>query len=98
MRQLFVAATPASTRPKVEHDLPPVRRAAMLEQIDALPGPKDHRAEATGMASCVCVSAVRLRGHVVQTFGFVDIALAVFGRDFLEKIFRSVRTSGSAFS
>lgn len=27
---------------KVEHDLPPVRRAAMLEQIDALPGPKDH--------------------------------------------------------
>ena len=29
-----------------------------------------------------------MRGHVVQTFGFVDIALAVFGRDFLEKIFK----------
>ena len=26
----------------VEHDLPMVWRAAMLEQIDALPGPKDH--------------------------------------------------------
>jgi hypothetical protein len=26
----------------VEHDLPPVRRAAMLEQIDALPSPEDH--------------------------------------------------------
>ena len=29
-----------------------------------------------------------MRGHVVQTFGFVDIALVVFGRDFLEKIFQ----------
>src|SRR6202035_5458020 len=29
-----------------------------------------------------------MRGHVVQTFGFVDVALAVFGRDFLEKIFK----------
>src|SRR5580704_9299244 len=29
-----------------------------------------------------------MRGHVVQTLGFVDIALAVLGCDFLEKIFK----------
>ena len=32
--------------------------------------------------------APNMRGHVVQTFGFVDIALAFFGRHFLEKIFQ----------
>jgi hypothetical protein len=41
------------------------------------------------MARCVWHSAVLIRaGHVVRTFGFVDIALAVFGRDFLEKLFK----------
>ena len=45
---------------KMQNDLAPVRRAAMLEQIDALPGAEHHLPDATGIESWVCVSAARI--------------------------------------
>src|ERR1700730_10567735 len=61
----------------------------MLEQIDALPSPKGHppRGDRNGKLR-LREGGSDMRGHVVQTFGFVDIALAVFGHNFLEKIFK----------
>ena len=51
------------------------------------------------MASCVCDSAALIcAGMSSKPSAFVDIALVVFGRDFLEKIFQIRLDVGTAFS
>lgn len=73
---------------EVQHDLPPVRRAAVLEKIDPLPGAKHHAPRGNRNRK------LRLRqrrsymgGHVVGSLDAVDITPLVLRRDCFEKIF-----------
>jgi len=89
--RLFLAkSSPKRLLPqKMQHDLTLVRRAPVLEEIDALPSPKNQPPRRYGDSELRLQQRRPDMGrHVVETFAFVDVALAVFWRDRLEKIFQ----------
>jgi hypothetical protein len=72
----------------MQNDLAPVRRAAMLEQINPLPSPEDHppRSDRNGKLR-LRKRGPDVRRHVVRTFGAVNIAPSALGCDLFEKSF-----------
>jgi hypothetical protein len=87
-RRIFGALVPLFAE-KMQNDLPPVGLAPMFEQIDPLPSaehqpPRGNRDGKLGWRK----RGPDMRGHVVWSFRLMNIALVVFWRDGLKKIFK----------
>src|SRR5262249_44200102 len=73
----------------MQDDFSPVGRSPVFEEINPLPGPKQHtpRSDRNGKLR-LQERGPDMRGHIVRSFRPVDIALAVFRRDRFEKVFK----------
>jgi hypothetical protein len=77
---------PACLPQQMQHHLPLVRPAAMLEQIDTLPGAERRLAidDRDGQLH-LRQRRAQMRRHVIGPFVVVCIARGIFGRELLEK-------------
>lgn len=73
----------------MQHELAPVRRAAMLEEIYSLPGPKHQPSRDNGNGELrLRERGSDMRRHVVGAFAAMDVTRTILGRDLFEKSFK----------